>query len=197
MDRLIKKLVVYAMLLAPLLLSANVSAEVLENVATYTLKIEKGLISLNAKDASLSAVLEDIGQKMAVEVVNNVPAEDKVTVTFDKLPLQEAIKKLSANYVYLMDSEKEKGNITKIVVLPKGSEMDYSRLPEEKTVRVSSSPVIPEPQPKKETTVHKPLKPKAITEKESVKTEEHAKKEKPKSEPFKFTFDPVEDMKKQ
>lgn len=197
MNRLIEKLFIFAMLLMPLLISTNGSAEGLDNSSNYTLTTENGLISLDAQDASLNTVLEDIGQKMAVTVVSNVPAEEKVTVTFDKLPLQEAIKRLSANYVYLMDSEKEKGNITKIVVLPKGSEMDYSRLPEEKTVRVSSSPVIPEPQPKKETTVHKPLKPKAITEKESVKTEEHAKKEKPKSEPFKFTFDPVEDMKKQ
>ena len=98
----------------------NGSKEESENKIDLTLTIKDNLISLRAKDASLKNILEEIGREMKIEVVASIPEEEKVTIDFDKLSITEALKKLSTNYGYVMDSENEEKNITKIIVLPKG-----------------------------------------------------------------------------
>ena len=93
-----------------------------KNRVDYTLTIKEDFISLNAKDVSLKEIIEEIGHKMQIKVVGNISEEEKITVKFEKLSLVEAIKKLSKNYGYLMDSKKGEKKITKIFVLPKGKE---------------------------------------------------------------------------
>jgi hypothetical protein len=57
---------------------------------------------------------------MKIEVVGNIPEEDKITIAFNKLSFEDAIKRLVVNYVYLSDQEKcDKRGITKLIVLPK------------------------------------------------------------------------------
>ena len=91
-----------------------------QNQTDYVLKVKGNLISLKAKDASIKEILEDIGRRMKIEVVANIPREEKITVELDMMYLGDAIKRFRANYAYITESEKEKGKITKIVVVPKG-----------------------------------------------------------------------------
>ncbi len=84
------------------------------------LTIKEEQISLNAKNASLKEIIEEIGHQMLIEVVGNISEEEKVTIDFDKLSIEEVLEKLTTNFGYVMDSEKEEKNITKIIVLPKG-----------------------------------------------------------------------------
>lgn len=90
--------------------------------ADFVLTIKDDLISLSAKDASLKEIIEDLGSSMKIDVIGNIPQEEKINVEFDKLSLKESLEKLSSNYGYLMDSEKEEKKITKIIVLPKGKD---------------------------------------------------------------------------
>ena len=91
-----------------------------ESQADYILMVKEGLISLKAKDASFKEILEEIGRRMKIEVVANIPEEEKITIEFDMIYLEDAIKRFRTSYAYITKSEKEKGKITKIVVVPKG-----------------------------------------------------------------------------
>lgn len=135
--------------------------------AEFVLTIKDGLISLNAKDASLKKIIDEIGSSMKIDVIGNIPEEEKISVGFDKLSLKEALEKLSSNYGYLMDSERgekedhsNKLQITKIIILPKGEETETPK----------------------------------FTAKEST-IQDSEDKETKRPEPFKFEFDPSEFMK--
>ena len=91
--------------------------------ADYILTIKENYISLKAKDASVKEILEDIGRRMKIEVVANIPSEEKITVELDMMYLGDAIKRFRTNYAYITESEEEKGKITKIVVVQKGQGM--------------------------------------------------------------------------
>ncbi|MDR4497674.1 MAG: hypothetical protein MRK02_07130 [Candidatus Scalindua sp.] len=92
-----------------------------EEQSGFELTVKDDLISLSAKDASLKEIMKEMGRKMVVDVVGNIPEEEKVSVEFNGLSLTDALEKLSSNYGYQMDSEKGE-NIAKIIVLPKRKE---------------------------------------------------------------------------
>ncbi len=96
--------------------------EKLEDKADFDLSIKGGNISLSAKDASLKEILNEIGQRIKVEVVGNIPEGEKVSVEFDKLSIVEVLEKLVINYGYITESEGGEKKITKIIVLPRGKE---------------------------------------------------------------------------
>jgi hypothetical protein len=91
-----------------------------ESHGEYVLKVKGDHISLKAKDASLREILEEIGRKMKIEVVANIPWEDKITIELDMMYLENALKRFKTNYAYVAKTEKEKGKITKIVLVAKG-----------------------------------------------------------------------------
>jgi hypothetical protein len=147
-----------------------------EDKSDFVLTVKENLISLNAKDASLKEIIEEIGRSMKIEVVANIPEEEKVTMEFEKLSIEDVIKRLSVNYVYLIDSEK--GKITKIVFLPKSE----GTVPTAKESEVKKVESLPKPESRVE---------EASREKLLPPTHEETEKEKPsKPEPFKFEFNP-------
>ena len=88
----------------------------------YELSVKDNLVSLHAEDAFLKKILEDIGQKMNIEVFARIPAEDKITMRFANLTLEEALKKFKTNYALVTDSKDKNGNIKRIVVVPEGQQ---------------------------------------------------------------------------
>lgn len=84
----------------------------------FILTTNDSLLSLRARDASLKELLEAIGQRMKIEVVGSIPEEERITIAFDKLTLEDTIKGLCKNYAFVKESGKEKGRITKITILP-------------------------------------------------------------------------------
>ncbi|GJQ59119.1 MAG: hypothetical protein D8M57_04860 [Candidatus Scalindua sp. AMX11] len=115
-------LLLISLLLIPSLLLGEKAERESEEKTGFELTVNDELISLSAKDASLSEVMEEIGRKMEIKIIGNIPEGEKISVEFEKLSLKEALEKLSASYGYVMDSEKGEEKITKIVVLPKGKE---------------------------------------------------------------------------
>jgi hypothetical protein len=85
----------------------------------FVLTVKDNLISLKAKDASLKDILEEIGRRMKIDVVATIPEKEKLTAEFEKLPLEQAVQRLSTNYSYQIDSEKSGKPITKLIVLDK------------------------------------------------------------------------------
>lgn len=102
--------------------SNQITNEISEKKGKYELSIKDNLITLNAEDAYLKKILEDIGQKMNIEVFARIPAEDKITIRFANLTLEEALKKFRTNYALVTDSKDKDGNIKRIVVVPQGQQ---------------------------------------------------------------------------
>ena len=146
-----------------------------ESRADFVLTIKDSLISLTAKDASLKEITEEIGRRMKIEVVADISEEEKITTKFNKLSLEDAIKKLRTSYAYVWNSEKEEGKITKIVLLPEGKGTVLSR-PTNRESEVKGG--------------------KRLVKSESSAGKKAARKKLPRPEPFKFEFDPSEFMEK-
>lgn len=130
-----------------------------ESQADYILKIKENFISLKAKDASIKEILEDIGRRMKIEVVADIPREEKITVELDMMYLGDAIKRFRTNYAYITESEKEKGKITKIIVVPKGLGM-VPIIPQKKSViKEEKRRVGPGMRARKDVRIGKPFHP--------------------------------------
>ena len=102
--------------------SNQINNDIFEKKVKYELSIKDNLITLNAEDAFLKKILEDIGQKMNIEVFTRIPAEDKITIQFTNLPLEGVLKKFKTNYALVTDSKDKNGNIKRIVVVPEGQQ---------------------------------------------------------------------------
>lgn len=141
----------------------------------FVLTVENDLLSLKAKEASPRAILAEIGHKMHIEVVGEIPAEDTITAEFHHLRLEQALYRLSPNYGYQMKTDEGQQRIAKIFVLPKGTEPAGPRreVPASQTVTSSPTPVLQEPERYAEADVHQ---------------EKERNPERP--QPFKFEFDP-------
>ena len=111
-------------LILPAVLSGNepnqISNEKFEKKVKYELSVKDNLITLNAKYAFLKKILEDIGQRMNIEVFARIAAEEKITIQFANLTLEEVLKKFKTNYALVTDSKNKNGNIKRIVVVPEG-----------------------------------------------------------------------------
>ena len=164
-----------------------------ESKADFVLTIKDGLISLNANDASLKEIVEEIGSRMKIEVVANIPEKEKITIEFDKLSVEDAIKRLReyADIVYVKDSEKEKAKITKIMVFPKGKgeELYKSTIKEEKKEELAKPEIGVGEEAVREETPQTELK-------ETIKEKPPpvVSPVEPRPKPFKFEFDPSEFM---
>jgi hypothetical protein len=86
----------------------------------FVLTVQAQRLSLQAREASLHAILAQIGWELGVDVVVHLPEDEIITVTFEQLPLGEALKKLSPNYAYVVDTARGDRRLRKIMVFPKG-----------------------------------------------------------------------------
>lgn len=89
-------------------------------IAEFVLTIEeKNLVSLRARDASLEAILLELGTKLSIAIEGTVPKEETITTAFAQLPVTEALQHLSPNYGYQIGHEHGEPQIATIFVLPR------------------------------------------------------------------------------
>ena len=181
--QLLRVLILVLMLPAPLFAgeAEKKSAGQLAGHGDFVLTIHEGLLSLKAQAASLKAILEEMGQKMSLDVLGSIPEDEKITTEFAKLPVAEALQRLSSNYGYQMKSEQGGQKMTKIFVLPKGTGTGLAR----QTLKASEPMEEPEFQISER-----------VIEVESAKKKETDKEKPSRPEPFKFEFDPSRFMQK-
>ena len=178
-----KKNTLLAMTIFTLGLSASVLfGQVLEistqrafaSTGNFVLTVEANRLSLEAQDASLRAILEEIGRKMQIEVLGEIPAQETITAAFYGLPLEQALHRLSSNFGYQMKSEEGGQEIVKIFVLPKGTGTNTGSTT--KDMEPSKEIVTPISDP--------------ILKAESDKENELDQEKPTRPAPFKFEFDP-------
>lgn len=166
-----------------LLCPANVlgqKTEALHNVQMpqeghFVLTVDNSRLSLLAQEASLKAILGDIGQKMGIEVVGEISPQEMITAEFHNLPLEQALHRLSPNYGYQVNSKSGDTAITKIFVLPKGRINGIAQS-EPQPVGPQKNTGLPNAEQSLE----------AASSSENEKEEDEPQR----PEPFKFEFDP-------
>lgn len=145
---------------------------------TYELTVEANRLSLEAQDASLRAILDEIGRKMNLEVLGEIPAKETISAEFHNLPLEQALQRLSSNFGYQVKSEQGGQEISKIFILPKGTG-ENTRF------------TLEEVAPRKEREVQKPERVIQAENAKKIELDKDPDNEKPaRPEPFKFEFDP-------
>ena len=150
--------------------------------ADYILNIEKGLISLFAKDASLKQIVEEMGRELNIEVEALIAEDDRITVEFQALSLEDALKRLSSNYyLHYSKAENDKDKISKIVLLPEGEGKGQSAMPHTggADVRVVGTQKAPGKTTREQ-----------VTEASQEKASKKPKEKETTPKPFKFEFNP-------
>ena len=131
---------------------------------TFQVKVNEGYLSLDATEASLVQIFQEIGKQAKITFDSNIGPEEKVTIRLERVPLEDGIRQLAKNVsIFYTENPKDKTRrISRIVVVSEGKE---------------SVPVQTKTSPQPEN-VKEPA-PQTAT-----------KKPAPQPEPFKFEFDP-------
>ena len=113
---------------------------------TFQVKVSKDYLSLDANQAPLVQIFQEIGKQAKITFDSNIGPEEKITIHLDQVPLEEGIKQLAKNVtVFYAENPKDKTRrISRVVVLSEGKESAPRQ------TKASSEPVKinkPAPQP--------------------------------------------------
>ena len=86
------------------------------------MKVSQGDLSLEANEAPLGQIFQEIGKQAKITFDSNIGPEEKVTIRLDRVPLEEGIKRLAKNVtVFYTETPKDKSRrISRVVVLSEG-----------------------------------------------------------------------------
>jgi hypothetical protein len=138
------------LVLSVLLVSVIASAEGSEKTApsktpdrAFQVKVSNGALSVDARDAPLAKVFEEIGKQAGIVVEGNIGSAETVTARLNNVPLEEGIKLLSNNVtIHYEDKPNQKGKrITKIIVLSE----DKRKVPQSEDAKAEKSRKTAEP----------------------------------------------------
>lgn len=90
---------------------------------TYRLTVTERELSLDASEASLAAILAEIGQRTGIPIVTVSPGVDEpITIHLSQMPLDKALKQLAPNVAIAaaQGPNAPPHRIAKVYVLPKG-----------------------------------------------------------------------------
>jgi hypothetical protein len=140
-------------------------------LGTFQVKVDQGHLSLEANQAPLMAIFQEIGKQTKIAFDSNIGPEEKITIHLDQVPLEEGIKQLAKNAtLFYAENPKDKTRrITRVVVLAEGSGISGQGKGSSQAEKV------------------KEAAPQAAT----------IKKPAPQPEPFKFEFDPAKSVEKE
>jgi hypothetical protein len=114
----------------------------------FALTVRNGRLSLVASHASLQAVLQEIGRRMAIDVKAEIPVGELITTNFNQLTLNEALHALFnqvPNYGYVIVQDKHSGQITRILASTKENTAVSGPEPEAPSTSADNSTEQPQP----------------------------------------------------
>ena len=150
----------------------------------FQAKITKDYLTLEANEAPLAKVFEEIGKQAGIIIDSNLGPEEKITIQLNHVALDEALNRLAKNITILYAQvPNDKGRrITRVIVLAEGTKLPPPPKRTEAPIE-STKTILPAPQQPPAKRVEPPS--------QSSKTEAT-----PRPPPFKFEFDPAASMKK-
>ena len=119
-------------------------------LGTFQVKVSKDNLSLDANQAPLVQIFQEIGKQAKITFDSNIGPEEKITIHLDRVPLEEGIKQLAKNVtVFYTENPKDKTRrITRVVVLSEGKEgASHARKPKRSPQPVKVKKPAPQPEP--------------------------------------------------
>ena len=138
---------------------------------TFQVKVSKDHLSLEANQAPLLQIFQEIGKQAKITFDSNIGRDERITIHLDQVPLEEGIKQIAKNAtLFYAENPKDKTRrITRVVVLAEGSGISGQDKGSSQVEKVKDA--APEA-----TIIKKPA---------------------PQPEPFKFEFDPAKSVEKE
>ena len=114
---------------------------------TFEVKVSQGYLSLEATEAPLVQIFQEIGKQAKITFDSNIGPEEKVTIHLDRVPLEDGIKQLAKNVtVFYTENPKDKSRrISRVVVLSEGSGVSGQAKASSQPVKVNKPAPQPEP----------------------------------------------------
>ncbi|MGZ9241719.1 MAG: hypothetical protein ACXW6K_14660 [Candidatus Binatia bacterium] len=115
---------------------------------TFQVKVSQGYLSLEAAEAPLGQIFQEIGKQAKITFDSNIGPEEKVTIRLDRVPLEEGIKRLAKNVtVFYTETPKDKSRrISRVVVLSEGrTQPETGKESAPQAVKINKPAAQPEP----------------------------------------------------
>ena len=114
-----------------LLISASASLTLASAAHAYEISVDgEGLISLRANGETVETLITAIGRETQVEVSFPSPVTERVSVDFEGLKLEQAIKQITGSYILVKSKNALDPQVREIIVMSEGGQ-DSSYLPQE------------------------------------------------------------------
>ena len=114
---------------------------------SFQVKFNEGYLSVDAREAPLVKIFDEISKQARITVEGSVAPEEKITIQFERVALEEALKRLAKNIsiIYTQGTKDESPRIAKIVVLPEGQRVKTEQAESAKSSKTSEPSPRPEP----------------------------------------------------
>jgi hypothetical protein len=114
---------------------------------TFEVKVSPGYLSLEANQAPLAQIFQEIGKQSKITFDSNIGPEEKVTIHLDRVLLEDGIKQLAKNVtVFYTENPKDKSRrVSRVVVLSEGSGVSGQAKASAQPVKVNKPAPQPEP----------------------------------------------------
>jgi hypothetical protein len=114
---------------------------------TFEVKVSQGYLSLEATEAPLVQIFQEIGKQGKIIFDSNIGPDERISTHLDRVPLEEGIKQLAKNVtVFYTENPKDKSRrISRVVVLSEGSGVSGQAKASSQPVKVSKPAPQPEP----------------------------------------------------
>src|SRR5262249_39282048 len=114
----------------------------------FQIQLSKDRLSLDANEAPLVQIFQEIGKQAKITLDSNIGPEEKITMHLDRVPLEEGIKQLAKNVtVFYTENSKDKPRrIERVAVLLEGKEAAPME-PKASAPPVTVNKPAPQPEP--------------------------------------------------
>lgn len=92
-----------------------------------------GLVSMYGQNVAVEDLMSSLGEELDIVVSFPTPVPDKVTVDFQELKLEQAIKQVTQSYILVSNKVLDDHTIKEIIVMPEGEASAF--LPEEGDIK--------------------------------------------------------------
>jgi hypothetical protein len=85
----------------------------------FQVKVTNGYLSLEATEAPLGQLFEEIGKQARITIESNIAPEEKITIRLDRVPIEAGIRQLAKNVTvfYGEDPNNKTPRIARVAVL--------------------------------------------------------------------------------
>ncbi len=81
-----------------------------EEISRSDVVFKDGLLKVSVENQSFKEVVDDVAKKAGIKILTNYPDDEKISISFDYLPLEKGIRRLLKEKNYAFKYHTEEGN---------------------------------------------------------------------------------------